>query len=167
MKRILFCLCVLGLIAPVMADEPAFRATVRRNATNLKFATKKDKTVIEVRCPAGIDRAAIERLQKSWGKQVVLQFHLRGLESVKVSNGKVTLAGGVNSGGRAFLSLLEAGKKAQPLNKKSPYFTQIKIVGGNKKVPLKGGYFELPLPAKFFEGNPKSINVNWVDFFRG
>ena len=36
-----------------------------------------------------------------------------------------------------------------------------------KEIPLKGGYFELPLPRALFEGNPKSITVSWIDYYRG
>jgi hypothetical protein len=34
------------------------------------------------------------------------------------------------------------------------------------ELPLKDGYFEVTLPRAFFEGNPKSITLNWVDFYR-
>ncbi|SMP41556.1 hypothetical protein SAMN06265222_101608 [Neorhodopirellula lusitana] len=33
-------------------------------------------------------------------------------------------------------------------------------------VPLKGGYFEMKLPETFFASNPKSITLNWIDFYR-
>lgn len=35
-----------------------------------------------------------------------------------------------------------------------------------KTIPLKDGYFDRRLPKEFFEGNPKSITVNWIDFYR-
>ncbi len=35
-----------------------------------------------------------------------------------------------------------------------------------KKIPLKGGYFEVPLPPKLLEGNPETITLRWVDFYR-
>jgi len=31
---------------------------------------------------------------------------------------------------------------------------------------LKGGYFEMQLPKKFFEGNPESFKLEWIDFYR-
>ena len=46
----------------------------------------------------------------------------------------------------------------------------IRIVGGDgrpaQELPLKDGYFEMTLPRAFFEGNPKSITLNWIDFYR-
>jgi hypothetical protein len=35
-----------------------------------------------------------------------------------------------------------------------------------KTIQLKDGYFELQLPNAFFGGNPKSITLNWIDFYR-
>ena len=35
-----------------------------------------------------------------------------------------------------------------------------------KDIPLKDGYFELQLPKAFFKDNPKSITVNWIDFYQ-
>ena len=47
---------------------------------------------------------------------------------------------------------------------------EIRMVGGDGKpakvIPLKDGYFEMALPRAFFEGQPKSISLNWIDFFR-
>jgi hypothetical protein len=35
-----------------------------------------------------------------------------------------------------------------------------------RELPLKDGYFEMALPRAFFEGNPKSITLNGIDFYR-
>ena len=52
------------------------------------------------------------------------------------------------------------------LDDKSPYRTTVRIVGSNGKIPLKDGYFEVPLPAKLFERNPEEITLRWIDFYR-
>lgn len=43
-------------------------------------------------------------------------------------------------------------------------------LGGDGKqateIPLKDGCFEVPLPKALFEGNPKTIMVNRIDFYR-
>jgi hypothetical protein len=61
---------------------------------------------------------------------------------------------------------LRKGRDEVALDDKSPYHTTVRIVGGNGKIPLKGGYFEVPLPAKLFEGNPEEITLRWIDFYR-
>ena len=47
---------------------------------------------------------------------------------------------------------------------------EIRLFGGDGKpateIPLKTGYVEITLPKKFFEGNPKSIALAWIDFYR-
>ena len=57
-----------------------------------------------------------------------------------------------------------------PLDEKSPFWTVSRIVGGDgkpaKELPLKDGYFEVVLPRAFFEGSPKAITLNWIDFYR-
>jgi hypothetical protein len=60
--------------------------------------------------------------------------------------------------------------KSFRLGVKSPYWMEVRILGGDGK-PAKGlpgqdGYFEIMLPKAFFEGQPKSIKLEWVDFLR-
>ena len=35
-----------------------------------------------------------------------------------------------------------------------------------REFPLKDNYFEVTVPRAFFEGNPKTITVGWIDFYR-
>jgi hypothetical protein len=46
----------------------------------------------------------------------------------------------------------------------------VRIVGGDgkpaKELPLRDGHFEVALPRALFEGNPKSVTLNWIDFYR-
>lgn len=62
------------------------------------------------------------------------------------------------------------GKEDANLDEKSPFWADIRIVGGDgkpaKEIPLKDGYFEMTLPQAFFDNNPKSITLNWIDFYR-
>jgi len=46
----------------------------------------------------------------------------------------------------------------------------IRVLAGDGKpareLPLKEGYFETVLPRAFFQGNPRSIALSWIDFYR-
>ncbi len=102
----------------------------------------------------------------------MLRLHLKGLESFRASNGKVTVGAAVSiQEGKTQVRLWKDDKEDAPLDEKSPLWTDIRIVGGDGKpateLPLKGGYFEVALPGAFFEGNPKSVTLNWIDFYRG
>lgn len=62
------------------------------------------------------------------------------------------------------------GKEDALLGEQSPFWMDFRIVGGDgrpaQELPLKDGYFEMTLPKAFFEANPKSITLNWIDFYR-
>ena len=72
--------------------------------------------------------------------------------------------------GKAKVRQWRDGKEDMPLDAKSPFWMDLRIVGGDgkpaKELPLKEGYFEVTLPRALFNGNPKAITVWWIDFYR-
>ena len=163
---------VVGLLPALAFDEPAkFKITTKKKDDTVQVRADKDKTVFIVKSPSGISQAEIERLEENWPKLVVLRLHLKGLERFRASNGKVRLDAAMsNQDGKVKVRLWKDGKEDAPLDKKSPFWMEIRMVGVDgkpaKAIPLKDGYFEMALPKAFFEGQPKSITVNWIDFYR-
>ena len=132
---------------------------------------EKDKVTFSVHSPFRISHAAIERAGETWPDAVVLKLHLKGLEDFKVTSGEVKLGGSASlHDGKPLVRLWKDGKEDTPLDTKSPYRIEVRILGGDGKpataIPLKGGYFEMPLPKALFDGNQKTITVNWIDFYR-
>ena len=149
-----------------------FKITTKRKDDSVEVKAEKDRAVFAVKSPFGISQAVIERQEDTWPKAVVLRLHLKGLERFRASNGKATVDAAVGiEEGKVKVRLWKDGKEDASLDEKSPFWTDIRIVGGDGKpaqeLPLKDGYFEVALPRAFFEGNPKSITVNWIDFYRG
>jgi hypothetical protein len=157
---------VTGL--PVSVDgESGFHATVGRNDTRIRFVSEGDKTVFDINSKFGIDTTTISRMSDEWPKSILVRLHLGGLESFKVGSGNVAVEWSVSSTGDHATRISQvSGKRVAVLDLKSPYYTKVRIVGGNGKIPLKDGYFEVPLPAKLFEGNPEEITLRWIDFYR-
>jgi hypothetical protein len=153
-------------------DQPAqFKITTKKKDDTVQVRADKAKTVFSVKSPFGISQAVIERTEDDWPKTVVLRLHLKGLSNFRASNGKVRVDAAVSiEEGKTKVRLWKDGKEDAPLDEKSPFWTAIRIVGGDgkpaKELPLKDGYFEVALPRAFFEGNPKAITLNWIDFFR-
>ena len=153
-------------------DQPArFKVTTKRQDDRVEVKAEKDKAVFAVKSPSGISQAVIERQEDAWPKAVVLRLHLKGLSSFRASNGKVRLDAAVSiDEGKAKVRQWQDGKEGAPLDEKSPLWMDVRIVGGDgkpaAKIPLKNGYFEMALPKALFEGNPKSITLNWIDFYR-
>lgn len=133
----------------------------------LRFFNDGDTTVIDIGGPSGMGKATIKRKTTKWPPAIVVRLHLSGLESFKAEQSDLQVEWWVSSGGdnRSWVAL-RRGKDDVELDPTSPYFTKVRIVGGNGQVPLKGGYFEVPLPAKLLEGNLEKINLQWIDFYR-
>ena len=167
-------LLVLALAATTAAadDPPPFKMTTKRADDRVDAKIEKGKATVSVQSPFGISQAVIERGGEKWPDAVVLRMHLKGLENFKVTNGKVKLEASASlQDGKAVIRLWKDGKEDALLDAKSPYWIEVRIVGGDgkqaKEIPLKGGYFELPLPRALFEGNPKAVTLSWIDFYRG
>jgi hypothetical protein len=144
-----------------------FHATVGRTDTRIRFVSEGGKTIIDITSQFGIDKATISRKSDKWPKAILVRLHLGGLESFKAGDEKFAVEWSVSSTGEnAKRVSLRKGRDEVALDDKSPYHTTVRIVGGNGKIPLKDGYFEIRLPAKLFEGNPKEITLRWVDFYR-
>ena len=150
-------------------DTPPFKITTKRDNDTVEVRADKEKTVFIVKSPFGISNASIEPTGEKWPDAVVLRLHLKGLENFRVTNDKVKLEASVSSQGGK-VRLWKDGKEEAPLDAKSPYWMDVRMVGGDgkpaKAIPLKDGYFEMQLPKAFFEGNLKSFTVAWIDFYR-
>ena len=162
---------VTGMGSPaVVGREPSkFEITTKRSDDTVEFRVAKDGAVFSVKSPFGIGQAVVKRTSEEWPGTVVLRLHLKGLEGFKASNGKDTLCAAMSSqDGTARLWL--DGKEDEPIDAKSPNWMVIRIIGNDgkpaKAIPLKDGYFEMVLPKALFDGNPKAISLNWIDFYR-
>lgn len=153
-------------------DEPPAKFTIKTKKKDdaVEVRADKERTLFVVKSPSGIGRAVLERADDRWPDTVVVRLHLSGLESFGVSNGKVAVNAAVSSRGAGRARVWRDGDEKAPLDAKSEYWMEIRLVGADGKpadgVPLKGGYFEMTLPKALFEGNPKSLTLDWIDFYR-
>lgn len=156
--------------API--DQPTkFKITTKRKDDIVEVRANKEKALFLIKSPFGISQAVIEREGEKWPEAMVLRLHLKGLESFRASNGKVTLHAAVGiQEGKEKVRRWKDGKEDVPLEEKSPFGMKIRMVGSEgkpaKELPLKDGYFEMALPKAFLEENPKSITLSWIDFYR-
>ncbi len=157
-------------VTSARADKvPSFNITTKRDSDQVIVKAEQDNVAFSVYSPFGISSAVIERADEKWPDAVVLRLQLKGLENFSVSNDKVKLEASVSSqDGKA--RLWKDGKEDTPLDARSPYWMEIQMVGSDGKpartIPLTDGYFEMQLPKAFLERNPKSITLNWIDFYR-
>jgi hypothetical protein len=154
------------------AKRPAdrFKITTKRADDAVDVKTEKERTLFDVTSKFGISNAVIERKDERWPEVVVLRLRLRTLERLRLDSGKVSLLAAVAAQGGPTVRQRAGDKEGEALNEKSPYWMEIRMIGADgkpaKAPPLTNGYFEMTLPKAFFEGNPESITLDWVDAFR-
>ena len=153
--------------AKAVHDPQQFKITTKRESDKVEVQIENGKAMFSIRSPFGISQAVIQRLDETWPDVVVLRLHLNGLGHFKATNGKVTIEATASIDD---FRLWKDGDEASPLDSKSSYWMEIRAVGNDDKPaksdPLEDGYFEMQLPKTYFEGNPRSITINWIDFYR-
>jgi len=162
---------VLGMECTGAAEESKFKITMKHDNDKVEVTLEENTAIFSVRSPLGISQAVVERTGKHWPGEVTLRLHLKGLESFKVTNGKVMIETAVSShGDEQRARLWNDGDEGVVLEAKDPYWMDVRIFSDAKEptktIPLVDGYFEMRLPKTLFDENPNSITISWVDFFR-
>jgi hypothetical protein len=115
----------------IAANEPR-----QKTDNTVEVTAEKDKATYVVKSPSGIGKSAIERPAAEWPKTVVLRLHMKGLESFRASNGKVTLDAAVAfRDGTPQVRIWKDGQENELLHSKSPFWMTIRMVGGDDKPP--------------------------------
>lgn len=163
-------IAVMAAAASSAADEmDSFKITTKREDDRVEVKQEKDKAIFLVHSPFGISSAVIKRIDETWPQTIIIKLHLSGLESFSLSNGKTAIQAAVSSQNGS-VRIWKDGNENMPLNSESSFWMPIRMIDSDGKqtseIPLEGGYFEIELPKKYFEANPESITLNWVDFYR-
>lgn len=148
-------------------EVPTFDITTNKSADQGKVEVKGDSATFDFFSPSGIGGGTITLKQGSWPLSVVLRLHLHGLESFNVSNGKVSLRVSVVSHAEkpTRLILVEDSREQdlEPGGVIRALDADGKPISG---LPGQGGWFEIRLPQALLEGQPKSLKLGWIDFYR-
>ncbi len=156
------------------ADDAGLPFEIKTKRDNDKFEVHggKDKVVLSIHSPFGISEATVKRTGAEWPAAMVLRLHLSGLERFHVSTGKQTLDASVSVDKDGVQSRVwKDGKEEAPLKKGAPFWLDFQAIDKDgkpaKQLPNKEGYFEILLPKAVFDGNPPSVTIGWIDFYRG
>src|SRR4051794_20715125 len=94
--------CLVVLIAGTAhTEEPRtpFRVTTRKPDDRVTVGLQGDRALFTVLSPSGIGGATITRQGKRWSGSMVHRLRLRGMERLRVGDGKVILFASVSSSG--------------------------------------------------------------------
>jgi hypothetical protein len=160
-----------GRIVKVLEVSPANGSAVGAGGQDFSAKTEADGKMVITIQGKGIGRASFKCLPDRPPREVLLRAHLRGLESLGISNGRVQWKASVlsHSGHPTLLHVSRDGKEGPPLNKKDPFWTEIRRLGGDGKpvdsLPPEGGYFEIRIPEELFK-DAAELKFEWIDFHR-
>lgn len=163
---------VAGMTLPEAAEPPKFDIQTRRKDDKVIVGTQDGKTVLTVVSPFGIGKATIRCTAQRWPEKLVLRLRLSGLESLVVGNANTKLAASVSSQGDGVVRVrLMSDGPEQPLDRSSPYWMEIRAFNAEGKPscpPLeKGGFFEITIPKALLDDDSRTLEVQWIDFYRG
>jgi hypothetical protein len=166
-------LALLGALgfasASAHGKDPPFKITTRKADDAIQVEMEKDKVLFGVGSRSGIGDATIERLDDAWPDSARFKIYLKGLDQFQIDNGSVILEIAVGSDGSQRVSLIKNGKTSA-VDRKSPYWLEVQSLDADGKPtkdrPLKNGWFEMTLPKAMLDGNPKTLKLKWIDFFR-
>lgn len=159
-----------------LASQPGgpparFAVTTRKADDTVAVGGDQDRTTFDVKSPSGISRAVIGRAGDAWPKAVVVRLHLKGLEGLKVTAGAVAVGAAAGErDGRLEVRQWAPGKDETPLAADDPRRLAVRALGKDGRaaagLPPDGGHFEVTLPPALLRDNPKSLTVEWIDFYR-
>ncbi|HEX4999548.1 MAG TPA: hypothetical protein VFY29_15075 [Terriglobia bacterium] len=156
--------------APVLQEMPV-RAVTRNAGDTVALTRKGDRVEAVITSPRGIGSATFQRSGERWPR-LTLRLNLRGLESLRITSGKVTLGLSVSSlsGAERRLSLTRDGGKEEEIGRSSEYWTDIRAFDERGKpivsLPPSGGWFELEVPVAILRNDTPALTLEWIDFYR-
>lgn len=148
---------------------PCAVVTVRKSDDQVTEHIGHGGQTFIIRSPSGIGGAEIH--QESWPDRVCLRLHLRGLERLAIGTGSVTLEASVSShSGHTRMLRVSGHHQDKTVDRGDCFWTEIRAFDANghpaEGLPGEGGYFEIVLPQAMFRGKPKSLTIEWIDFYR-
>jgi len=163
---------VVFMLNIAQADSSDFEIATKKKEDRVVVTKADGKNIVIVRSCSGIGAADVTRLKERWPDTVVIRLHLGGLECFAVTSGKVRLTTSVASHHRRAKRLqVDQDGTESDVEKGNPFWTEVKVLGADGKpspdYPLRGGHFEIALPAVLLRDQPKTITLAWIDFYRG
>ena len=110
-----------------------------------------DTDVFDVTDKFGIGSATVRLLEGPWPGEVLVRYHLGGLEGVSATvDGELLLDSRKDPRGALGIRMLD--KKGRPLE--------------GKYLLKKKGYYETRIPQAALAGGARELKLTWVDFYR-
>lgn len=156
MKSAVLVLLCLAEVALRGAVAPVFRVELTKAGDGVFLHSAAGADVVAITSESGIGGAKLVRTGASWPSHIIIQLRLRGLESFWMQNGT-----------HHFETFLR-GSRRVPYSKMDRSGNPSRERAGALDVVItqKEGTIEVRVPGEMFAGNPASISLGWIDFYR-
>jgi hypothetical protein len=129
--------------------------------------------IIKIFSQGGVStsNADVEIISEKLPQRIILQFHLRGLESLRFAYDKTEVSVSLSNGEHndVFESVVreDDATVSGPITSDSPYWMKLRVVSTEPPpvpIPLQEGYIEVEIPSSFFAGENHQFSIEWIDF---
>jgi hypothetical protein len=162
-------LCVFGALLtsclnPAGPDSPQLTVTLQKQEDRATVTTEGRSVVIDVSSPSGIGGAGVTIGPGPMPRQILIRFHLKGLEHLEFRyGGTVVVVSLPTSGGEPSESVSRAGAAETPVGPDSQYWMAVRPPSGGS---AQDGYIEVAVPPDFLAGSNRAFSLKWIDFYR-
>jgi hypothetical protein len=168
---------VLMLIGctPLAEGNRLFMVTTDRPDNQLFLTVADDTAYFTIESKSGIGEATVQWVAGLPLERVVLRFHLRGLEGLRLVYGDTAVQLSIASVGdhqviQTVTPAHDPQAKERTLTSDSPDWLHTQIVAEpgaeEPSLPLENGYIEVQLPPRFLREHYSRFTIRWVDFYR-
>ena len=158
-----------GASARAQTGEPNFVVTTKNADDQVEITYEPGKAWIDIHSATGIGSATFMLEAGDMPGEIILRLHLQGLEELRFTSGEESISASISSSDPSSIhQTLITTDQESPLLPVHPLWMPIEIVsmGGEKKIPLKEGYFQVVVPEEFLQKAGTSFAVQWIDFYR-
>lgn len=143
---------------PPQGFRPLFEITTDKPENHVNYNIQNGVTHLDIFSPSGIGNARIVRASDLAPKEMILNFHLKGLEHLKFSFADQSVEIEIPSHGD------HTPRESVPPD--SPLYMPVKIFSQGNAFPIENGYVQVELPRAFYESGAREFTIEWIDFYR-
>ncbi|MGH7495815.1 MAG: hypothetical protein ACREOO_25945 [bacterium] len=170
----LLSLLLLAACSSTPRGDIRFSIQPKRDDARLSVTAQGESALIDIFSASGIGGADLEITSPDLPRQILLRFHLRGLEELRFVYHDAVITASLSSTKEHQIhqSLNKVGATstaARALASGDPQWLKIRIVpqaGAPAVLPLQQGYIEVEAPQSFITGAHRRMTIHWIDFYR-
>lgn len=165
-------LLLMGFVVGCAATAPdrnmPLLVVITTEGNNNKVFTEMegDTAVYNIESETGLGGAQVQLQSGEWPPEMILRFHLTGLEEMTLSYEETAVTLSISSHGD---NEIRQTVNDLPLSPDDPHWLPVSINnedGSPGTIPLENGTIDVTLPKDFYEVAPVSFHINWIDFYR-